>query len=126
MTTRPRLLVLTARRPDLTPDQFKHHYENVHIPLLRRLLGDAFPLTQERNYTPRSADGSVEALIGGGDLAYDCVTVSVFADGEHLQRAVAESNDPRKKVKREEDEAKFLDMTKTKMIMVDSKKTCTD
>lgn len=112
MPTGPRLLVLTAQRPDLTPDQYKHHYENVHIPLLRRLLGDAFLLTQERNYIPRSADGSVEALIGSGDLAYDCITISVFTDGEHLQRAVAESNDPQKKAKREEDEAKFLDMTK--------------
>lgn len=94
-------------------------------PLLRRLLGDAFPLTQERNYIQRSAAGSVEALIGTGDLAYERIAVSVFADGGHVQRAV-ESNDPKKKAEREEDEAKFLDMTKTKMMMVDSKKTCTD
>ena len=126
MTTGPRLLVLTARCPDLTLDQYKEHYENVHIPLLRRLLGDAFPLTQKRNYIPHSADGSAEALTGSEDLAYHCITVSVFADGEHLQRAVAESNDPKKKAEREEDEAKFLDMTKTKMMMVDSKKTCID
>lgn len=82
MATGPRLLVLTARRQDLTPDQYKHHYENVHIPLLRRLLGDAFPLTQERHYIPRSADGSLETLVGSGDLAYDCITISVFADGK--------------------------------------------
>ena len=100
MATGPRLLVLTARRQDLTPDQYKHHYENVHIPLLHRLLGDAFPLTQKRNYIPHSADGSVEALIGSGDLAYDCITISVFTDGEHLQRTVAESNDPQKKAER--------------------------
>lgn len=126
MATGPRLLVLTARRQDLTPDQYKHHYENVHIPLLRRLLGDAFPMTQERHYIPRSPDGSLETLIGSGDLAYDCITISVFADGEHLQRAVAESNDPEKKAEREEDEAKFLDMTKTKILSLDSKRTCTD
>lgn len=126
MTTGTRLLVLTARCPDLTPDQYKDHYQNVYIPLLRRLLGDAFPLTQERNYIPRSADGSVEALIGTGDGAYDCITVSVFADAEHLQRALAESNDIEKKAEREEDEAKFLDMTKTKIMIVDFKKTCTD
>lgn len=115
-----------TRRQDFTPDQYKHHYENVHIPLLRRLLGDAFPLTQERHYIPRSADGSLETLVGSGDLAYDCITISVFADGEHLQRAVAESNDPKKKAEREEDEAKFLDMTETKILTVDSKPTCTD
>jgi hypothetical protein len=39
---------------------------------------------------------------------------------------VAESNDPQKKAEREEDEAKFLDMTKRRMMMVDSKNTCTD
>ena len=31
-----------------------------------------------------------------------------------------------KRRQREEDEAKLLDMTKTKMMMVDSKKTCID
>ena len=81
MTTGPRLLVLIARRPELTPDRYKHHYENVHIPLLRRLLGDAVT-SQERNYISHSADGSLQALIGSGDLAYDCITISVFADGK--------------------------------------------
>jgi hypothetical protein len=127
MATGPRLLVLTARRQDLTPEQYKHHYEEIHIPLLRRLLGDAFPFAQERHYIPRSTDGgSLQSLIGSGDVAFDCITISVFADEEHLQRAVAESNDTKKKAVREEDEAKFLDTTMTKMMMVDSKKTCTD
>ena len=54
------------------------------------------------------------------------MTLSVFADEAHLQRAVTESNDPRKKAEREEDEAKFLDMTKTKIMVVDCKKTSTD
>jgi hypothetical protein len=126
MATGPRLLVLTARRQDLTPEQYKHHYEEIHIPLLRRLLGDAFPMAQERHYIPRSTDGSLQSLIGSGDMAYDCITISVFADEEHLQRAVAGSNDTTKKTVREADEAKFLDTTMTKMMMVDSKKTCTD
>lgn len=126
MATGPRLLVLTARRQDLTPEQYKHRYEEIHIPLLYRLLGDAFPLAQERHYIPRSTDRSLQSLIGSGDMAYDCIAISVFADEEHLQRAVAESNDTKKKAVREEDEAKFLDTTMTKMMMVDSKKTCTD
>ena len=81
MTTRPRLLVLIARRPELTPDRYKYHYENVHMPLPRRLLGNAVT-SQERNCIPYSADGSVQALIGSDGLAYDCITISVFSDGK--------------------------------------------
>lgn len=57
--------------------------------------------------------------MGVGDMADDCYSTSVFADEAHLQRAVTESNNSRKKSEREEDEAKFPDMTKTKMMIVD-------
>ena len=97
MATGPRLLVLTARRQDLTPEQYKHHYEEIHIPLLRRLLGDAFPLAQERHYIPRSTDGSLQSLIGSGYMAYDCITISMFADEKHLHCTVAEASDTKKK-----------------------------
>jgi hypothetical protein len=68
MATGPRLLLLTARRQDFIPDQYNHHYEKIHISLLRRLLGDAVPLIQRRNYMPRSAGRSLKTLIGGGEV----------------------------------------------------------
>lgn len=38
--------------------------------------------------------------MGEGDMAYDCITISAFADEAHLQHAVAQSNYPRKKAER--------------------------
>jgi hypothetical protein len=68
MATRPRLLVLTARRQDFVPDQYNNHYEEIHISLLRKLLGDAVSLIQGRYYMPRSAGRSLKTLIGGGEI----------------------------------------------------------
>lgn len=88
------------------------------MPLLRQLLGDAFPVEHERNYILRSPDG-----LGGGEVAFDCVTTTTFADEAHFQRAMAELGTPEKKAAREADEAKFLEMAKTAIVMVDARKT---
>jgi hypothetical protein len=47
------VVALLPRRPDITPSQFRAHYEDVHVPLLKSLVGPHFPLTHTRNYVSR-------------------------------------------------------------------------
>ncbi|KAI0835770.1 hypothetical protein F5Y06DRAFT_275337 [Hypoxylon sp. FL0890] len=91
-----RVLMLVYRRPDLTPEQFRKHYEEIHMPLTREIAGDTFPISHIRRYIPRSAssqnssDGKEQypAIVAGGnpaDVQVDCVTELIFRDKEHLQ-----------------------------------------
>lgn len=41
------------RKPGLTPQEFRHHYETNHILLLLDLFGPAFPKSHTRFYLPR-------------------------------------------------------------------------
>lgn len=44
---------LIRRKQDITPEQFRNYYNNVHVPLLKLLMGDTFPLTHTRHYVSR-------------------------------------------------------------------------
>lgn len=52
------VLALIFRKPSITPDQFRTHYDTVHVPLLKSLVGDTFPMTHTRNYITRTSSAS--------------------------------------------------------------------
>ncbi|OTB07523.1 hypothetical protein M426DRAFT_317831 [Hypoxylon sp. CI-4A] len=47
------IVVQVRRRQDLTPTEFQTYYETRHVPLLKELLGDTFPITHTRNFVTR-------------------------------------------------------------------------
>ncbi|KAH9909106.1 EthD domain-containing protein [Xylariomycetidae sp. FL2044] len=120
-----RIYTFSSRRPDLSPGQYKEYYEKTHAPLILSLLGDAAPLSYIRNYISRSNDATqnypAQLLMGQGqELDFDCVCESVFRDQVHLERCLAELNRPDKREQREADEANFLDMSKLKVVTVET------
>lgn len=44
------IVVFIKRKATLSPSEFMHHWENVHVPLLKRLGGSRFPLSHTRHY----------------------------------------------------------------------------
>jgi len=42
------------RKPGITPEEFQHHYENVHLPLVQALTGSLFPQSHTRLYIQRN------------------------------------------------------------------------
>ncbi|KAI1089477.1 hypothetical protein F5B19DRAFT_467166 [Rostrohypoxylon terebratum] len=83
-----RVLMLIYRKPGLTPEQFRKHYEEIHMPLTRKVAGDTFPLSHIRRYIPRSTSAQYPAIVAGGEpeaVHVDCVTELIFRDKEHLQ-----------------------------------------
>ncbi|KAI1135144.1 hypothetical protein F5Y05DRAFT_395764 [Hypoxylon sp. FL0543] len=89
------------RKQNITPSQFRTHYDTVHVPLLKSLVGPAFPLTHTRYYVtrkptiPRSitssetlssenvAESDFLPVIYWGEASrveYDSLTVMVWED----------------------------------------------
>jgi len=77
-------LIFVKRRSDLTHQEFRDYYENVHVPLVSSMR-TIQPLVYRRNYVTPS-DPNADALMAGrGSPAgadYDCITEVVFRTRE--------------------------------------------
>ncbi|KAK0391968.1 hypothetical protein NLU13_1466 [Sarocladium strictum] len=121
-TTGFQALMLGRRLQTLTPEQYRDHYENVHIPLMKNLTGDAFPLSHVRHYISRSEDPNAEDgltwpanLFMGGDQAdfdFDAVAVLTWRDREHFDANLAFFADEETGKIIADDEAKFSEWVK--------------
>lgn len=109
-----KMIAILSRRADISFDQFRHHYETSHVPLVKRLMGDDL-LHYVRNY--RSAEGNPFPVGPGAE--FDCVTEFHFADEAGFKRAVAAIEHPDNAPLVRADEAKFLDTARVLIAMVD-------
>ena len=104
-----KLLAFIRAREDLTREAFIDHYENEHVPLVRRLL----PMVGEyrRNYIdPNLVPGD------GGSFDYDVVTELVFEDQAALDAFWETIRRPDVVAAIREDEAKFLASDHTRLV----------
>jgi hypothetical protein len=100
-----RVFVLLKRKPGMSFDDFRNHYESSHAKLGEKYFGHLFA-SYRRNYIPegrRFSDGSM------GENAYDCLTELVFRDPDGYQELRRIVSDPEIQSILKEDEAKFLD-----------------
>lgn len=121
-----KIIYFLKRKPGITPQQFRAHYESSHVTLAKQHIGH---LLQDyvRNYptfallNPSNIPaGTVPAPY---DIGYDCITEMYVADQAALEEMTRIFNDPVVNPILVEDELKFLDREKTVMIMVDVVKT---
>lgn len=102
-----KVLVYAYRKPGVSPDDFKNHYE-AHIDLFKRLTGDDFPLSHRRIYIARSSvettsDGAssrnattpATVIVGQqSDYDYDCLAELTFSDAAAWEACVAKVRSP--------------------------------
>lgn len=80
-----RAMLVIFRKPDISPEAFKEHYEEIHVPLLKSLAGNEFP-KHTRNYVQRSSSSDeigthgptfpASVIFGTQeDFPYDCLTI---------------------------------------------------
>lgn len=93
-----KLMIFIKRRPDLTLEQFREHYETAHVPLSLDNL--PLMLRHARNYI-RPAKGEAEP-------PFDCVTECWFED-KAAAKATAELIASKLRPLIEADEARFMD-----------------
>lgn len=107
MTT---LVLLLKRKPGMSKEQFRHHYETSHVALAKKYVGHLF-LDYRRHYveaTSGLADDGVnwaEKLDG----AYDAITKIVFQDKAALDEFQRICALPEVNAILKADEERFLD-----------------
>lgn len=99
-----RVFVLLKRKPGLTFDEFRNHYESSHALLGEKYFGHLFA-SYRRNYIPKGTrfDGS------SGENAYDCLTEVVFREPGGYQELKRIASDPEVRRTLIADEERFLD-----------------
>lgn len=122
------VLILATRKPGLDPEQFKAHYDGIHVPLIQELTGALFPLSHTRWYVERKKTASdartahYPASVISGDqtnFPFDAISELVFEDDEAYRNfnAALVRDEIMKEV--QEDCERFLDIRKgTPMVVL--------
>ncbi len=104
-----KLIAFISARPGLSREAFIDHYENTHVPLVRRLL----PMVGEyrRSYVDPE-------LVPGGAAAvdYDVMTELLFEDRAALDAFWDTIRQPEVSAAIRDDETHFLQSKRTRMI----------
>jgi hypothetical protein len=126
------VIIFAFRKPGTTPEQFKTHYEGSHVPLVRELAGEKFPLSHTRRYihrsenttsnennTARNPSTPATVLIGTQeDFDYDAFAELTFEDAGAFQIFFGHMQLPDIAAKIAEDEEKFLDRTRMPVVVL--------
>ena len=105
-----KVIVLIKKKPELTAEQFRRHYENIHAPLIDRLL--PYYATYRRNYVDGPARG------GPGEFNWDVFTELEFATASDYEAWQAALEQPEVLEQIRADEANFLVSRETRMWVV--------
>ena len=110
-----RIILLLNRLGTVTPEDFRLHYETVHVPLAFEL----FPMMSwhRRNY-PQPVP-----LTALADPGVDCVTEIAFNDEAAFERFLEARRDPEIVRRLRTDEALFLDSSRTRWSVSDARLT---
>ncbi len=123
------ILLFVTRRPDLSPEEFRQHYENVHIPLAQRLCAGHWPSQFTRQYLARitrrgfggPANPDRPPLLLRGDaqvIDYDVVSEMTFETEHAFQAFYKRVYEKDVAAKLAADETKFLELGKTRIVVV--------
>lgn len=114
------VILHVPRKPSVSPEEFKYHWENFHVPLLKQLVGHDFPLSHTRHYIERPPyspqivathrQGSVAVAETSGAAEVDGIAVLTFATKRHYERFIGKLADVNKRKAYEEDLERFVDV----------------
>lgn len=117
-----KLIFMLKRKPGISKEQFRAHYESSHIELAHKYIGHLltayrrfYPTFTTRNPSNQPA-GSVPPVF---DIGYDAITEMEVADEAALMEIQRIFNDPEINPVLAEDELKFLDREATVMMVCD-------
>jgi uncharacterized protein (TIGR02118 family) len=116
--------MFVKRKPGLTLDQFKDHYENRHAPLAIKLIPQI--VEYSRNYIVPDASYRPGHLANvNKEVApdFDVMSEISFKSEEDYQKMVNTLNDPKSGQILAEDEERFVDRKAVVMYIVDEKRT---
>lgn len=121
------ILIFAYRKSGTTPEEFRAGYE-AHVPVVKEMTGEHFPLSHTRRYiqraagqaegtTERNADYPATVLFGSqADFDYDAVAELTFTDAAAFQTFFGIVQKPENWERIQADEAKFLDTFKMTVV----------
>ncbi|BGP01401.1 hypothetical protein RTG_01170 [Rhodotorula toruloides ATCC 204091] len=119
------VLITVWRKPGMSPEAFYDHYENVHMPLIRRLAGDKIPISHNRLYVTREGPDLKERMVQeaecGEGISYDAVAELIFEDEAHNLAYWQTLYAPETNGALTEDEYKFMDRSKLRIVAIKNK-----
>jgi|SRR5579863_2091860 len=114
-----KLMAFVSRLPHVDREAFKAYYETRHAPLILGLIPSI--CGYERNYPDMSKYRPPEGKTLDDVLGFDAVTVIRFADRDGLDAFKRAMRDPEIARIIREDEANFLDNSKSRLFVVDER-----
>lgn len=119
-----KFMVLLKRRPDITPEQFKSHYENNHVPLGEKFIGHllvAFSRHYPRSMAEFTLDDWTTGRMGDDDVgcAYDAISIYEFRDEAAIAEMAEILKQPEVSSALSKDEKRFLDRAACRMGLCD-------
>jgi len=109
-----KMMALLFRKPGMSVEDFRDHYETRHVPLVKSLMGDDL-VRYVRNY----AGAGTPFAVGEERPGFDCITEFHFADRAGYERAIASCEHPDNAPAVRADEARFLDMPRIQVSVVE-------
>lgn len=117
-----KIIYFLKRKPDITHEEFRAHYEGSHVLLAKKYVGHllddyvrnypTFALLNPSNIPPGTTPEPY-------DIGYDCITEMHVPDQASVEEMTRIFNDPDINPILAEDELRFLDRGKTVMITVE-------
>lgn len=107
------VVLCLTRRPDITHEQFRAHYENSHAPLAMSHMGHL--VLDYQRYYPSCRLPTIDEAANGiteAERTYDAITVLTFANNEDREEFFRIAMAPGVGELFAEDEAKFMDRPK--------------
>jgi len=119
-----RVMWLLKRKPGITHEQFRKHYENSHAELGKRYVGHLM-LGYHRNYDAAKAAGAAFGTPLSSVTEYDCIAEWVMRDEAAFEEAMRIMAEPETLRIFQEDETHFLDSAATRLLRCDTYDTGT-
>ncbi|KAF2686351.1 hypothetical protein K458DRAFT_430197 [Lentithecium fluviatile CBS 122367] len=106
-----RVYMLAVKAPGISLEEFKDHWDNKHLALLKEIAGDAYPTVHEHRYP--------EKFAGTDAYHFDGIGYLEFKSKNEFLRLASIAEMPENKARLDADEKTFLDKSKIQMYVVD-------
>ncbi|MFC4594545.1 EthD domain-containing protein [Sphingobium tyrosinilyticum] len=119
-----KLMMFMKRKEGISFEDFRAHYENVHIPMVARWVGPY--MTDFKRYYPKNAvnlyagrPDADQAPLDDGGVDYDAVSIYTIKDEAALQEILRISSDPEFTQLVTKDEANFADRGRSRQTLTE-------
>lgn len=114
-----RIMWLLKRKPGITHEQFRRHYETSHAVLGQKYFGHLI-LSYKRNYDAAKQAGNADTFLASRQSDYDCVTEWILESEAAFEECMGLMANPEIGKLFLDDEEHFLDSAATRLVRCDT------